>query len=260
MAGPKKDGDVEEKELITPDNPLNPPHLHGYSTCSEQSWFLRALVYTHGTARDDWHVMLDPIGFESEAQKKKWKDYHDSRNFNIFTDWHKDVQTTNEWALKIAVFNSWAKSWHRGQDSVWKRKPWRTWAAVLRSLGGRNRDLFIYDSEWDSVMEYRKIRTDGIRLHHLKNLQQRLVLYLTKGKGLKLRNIFIQGGPDAGSSTEKTGEFIRGLLTRGWILPIQWDADLILLSWYHLRQSKSQRSVPEVVASTTDKRDGFETV
>lgn len=180
------------------------------------------------------------------------------RKFKCFSDWHRGAQYTNFWAQKLAVFNTWSTCWFKGQDSVWKRKAWNTWAAVLRPLGavgGNRRDLFIYDSDWESVMEYRNLRTDEIRLHHLKDMQQRLVLYLTKGKGLEIRNIFIQGDPNAGNSTEKTGEFIRGLLRKGWKLPIPWDADSILSSWYQVRQYGSERPASPV-ASMSDKIDG----
>lgn len=76
MVGPS---DVEEKEMITPKNQLEPPHLHGCSNAVEQSWFLRALDYSYATNRDDWHVMLDPIAFENEPQKRQWRNFHDAQ-------------------------------------------------------------------------------------------------------------------------------------------------------------------------------------
>ncbi|CAG8976244.1 hypothetical protein HYALB_00009420 [Hymenoscyphus albidus] len=225
MVGPKKDGNIEEENKITRDNPLEPPRLYGFSNASEQSWFLRALAYSHVQERDDWDLMLDPIGFQNRSTRKKWRGFHDARSFKCFVDWHKGPQVTIEWAQKIAIFNAFDDSWDEGHDSVWKRRPWQTWAAVLRPL------------------------------HHLTKMQQRLTLYLVKGKGLRMRNIFIRGSARVRNCAEKTGEFIREIVTQRWSLPIPWNAMKILESWYYVRQSESQCPV---VASATDKIDGFD--
>lgn len=117
---------------ITPNHPLNPPYLHGFSTPTEQYRFNRALILSHSTEWDDWKLVPGTIAFKNEREKEIWTNcgFHDYCAFQSFTNLDFWGVFRRHAPQTIAVFSACTESLvanHRNpEETVYKRVAWHT--------------------------------------------------------------------------------------------------------------------------------------
>lgn len=256
---------IRKIRKITKDNPIQPPELHEWTTSGEMGKFLRMLVFSNGTQRDDWHLHLSPIGFTDSTAKANWTSFGDVEGFTTFSQWFRNVQSPLPWTTRIALFCTWTDSWVKLPDHIWKFKPWHAWVAILRPVTNVGFDLILWDPDHESIYQediLTRVDDPQIRLQDLMGMQQNLIAFLRK-ENYSLRNVWIGGNrndDEEGRCMYLCGEFIRKLTTNGWMMPLPWTNEGLKAGgfrWVRMDKRKDSSTSP-VPAKESDKIDGWD--
>lgn len=77
------------------------------------------LIYSYVTAKDNWNLHNEPIGFESLENKNEWLDFADNKFFGVFSSFF-DQAEVQPFESRIGLFCNSSSSWIPEADNVWK--------------------------------------------------------------------------------------------------------------------------------------------
>lgn len=130
---------------------MQPPLLHKWTTPSEMCQFLTMLVFSHERDGNGWYLDMQPVGYRDNYDQKEWENFPDASLFGTFSSWPPpDVQSPLPRTQIVGMFCSWSDAWLKREDGTWIKSPWHTWVAILRPLKSAEKDLIIWDPEYES--------------------------------------------------------------------------------------------------------------
>ena len=207
-----------------------------WSTPLEYRWFLRMLVFSYGTASDDWHLFLEGVAFNSGQERTNWAGFGDVGKFACLANWFDDKQRPRPYNQRIALCCGPNRNWVGRSREEQLTIEWHTFVCIIRPINPKGWDIFFWDPDWET--RYAKEvepRSEGYaRPHDLMKAQHNIIDYCKSKRRMTIRNVWIggKGNDDSGRCTELCGEYIREIVTCGWSLPLPWDHNGIKLDGF----------------------------